>query len=131
MSIVPGQSVYISSPTFNTVSPPSYDAVATTITLMQQTIDGTIIASSSSGNFMVYSVALAPYDPFAILSGQVGQTTLVTDPGAVQVYVDGSTQMLNSTPLVVGSTLRFYGLVFDDNATLRMDCSQINDGVPE
>jgi hypothetical protein len=131
MSIVPGQSVYISSPTFNTVSPPSYDAVATTITLMPQTIDGTIVASSSSGNFVVYSVALAPYDLFAILAGQVGQTTLVTDPGAVQVYVDGSTQMLNSTPLAVGSTLRFYGLVFDDNATLRMDCSQINDGVPE
>ena len=27
------------------------------------------------------------------------------------------------------NTLRFYGLVFNDNGTLRMDCGQVNDGV--
>ena len=37
--------------------------------------------------------------------------------------------MLNTQPLAAGSTLRFYGLVFNDNGTLRMDCAQINDGV--
>jgi len=31
--------------------------------------------------------------------------------------------------LAPGSTLRFYGLVFNDNGTLRMDCAQVNDGV--
>jgi hypothetical protein len=27
--------------------------------------------------------------------------------------------------------LRFYGLVLNDNGTLRMDCAQVNDGVAE
>jgi hypothetical protein len=31
----------------------------------------------------------------------------------------------------VGDVLRFNGLVFNDNGTLRMDCAQVNDGVPE
>jgi hypothetical protein len=47
------------------------------------------------------------------------------------VYADSSTQSLNTMPIVVGSVLRFYGLVFNDSGTLRMDCAQINDGVPE
>jgi len=54
---------------------------------------------------------------------------LLNSPGAVEVYVDGNTQQLNFTPLAPGSTLRFYGLVFNDNGTLRMDCAQVNDGV--
>ena len=29
------------------------------------------------------------------------------------------------------NVVRFYGLVFNDNGTLRMDCAEINDGVPE
>jgi len=39
--------------------------------------------------------------------------------------------MLNSNALTVGNTLRFYGLIFNDNGTLRMDCAQVNDGVSE
>jgi hypothetical protein len=31
----------------------------------------------------------------------------------------------------VGSVVRFYGLVFNDNGMLRMDCAQVNDGVAE
>jgi hypothetical protein len=34
------------------------------------------------------------------------------------------------TEAAAGSTLRFYGLVFNDQGVLRMDCAQINDGVP-
>jgi len=49
----------------------------------------------------------------------------------VVVYVDSSVQMLNSTWLAVGNTLRFYGLVFNDNGTLKMDCAQIADGVTQ
>jgi hypothetical protein len=33
--------------------------------------------------------------------------------------------------LASGGTFRFYGLVFNDNGTLRMDCAQVNDGVDE
>jgi hypothetical protein len=37
--------------------------------------------------------------------------------------------MLNTQALAAGSTLRFNGLVFNDNGALRMDCAQVNDGV--
>jgi hypothetical protein len=62
---------------------------------------------------------------------QPGQTTLLTNPNQVVVYVDSNTLQLNTLPLGVGSVLRFNGLVFNDNGTLRMDCAQVNDGVPE
>ena len=62
---------------------------------------------------------------------QAGQTSLLQNPNTVVVYVDSSVQMLNSTSLAVGSTLRFYGLVFNDNGTLKMDCAQIADGVTQ
>jgi hypothetical protein len=45
--------------------------------------------------------------------------------------VDGNTQMLNTNPLAQGSLLRFNGLLFNDNGTLRMDCGKVNDGVAE
>jgi hypothetical protein len=61
---------------------------------------------------------------------QQGQASLLSNPSEVQVYVDTSTQLLNSQPLSSGGTFRFYGLVFNDNGTLRMDCAQVNDGVP-
>jgi hypothetical protein len=88
-----------------------------------------VVGSSNSGNFTVYSVALGSYDLFSNLATQPGQTTLLTDPDHVQVYVDSRTLMLNSSAPVTGSALRFYGLVFNDNGILRMDCAQISDGV--
>jgi hypothetical protein len=60
---------------------------------------------------------------------QQGQTTLLNNPSQVEVYVDSNTQMLNTQALAPGSILLFYGLVFNDNGTLRMDCAQVNDGV--
>jgi hypothetical protein len=90
----------------------------------------TWLASRISGNFTIYAVQLSDYDPFASLATQPAQATLLTQPDDVQVYVDSSTRMLNSDPVVVGSTLRFYGLVFNDQGVLRMDCAQISDGVP-
>jgi hypothetical protein len=39
--------------------------------------------------------------------------------------------MLNTRPLAQGSTLRFYGLVFNDNGRLKMDCTQITDGASQ
>jgi hypothetical protein len=126
-SMVPGQNVYIGTPAFVNRGP--YFAAATTITLMPQAIDGTVTGSSTLGNFTIYTVALAPYDLFASLASQPGQGSLLTQTGLIEVYVDSSTQMLNTSPVQPGSTLRFHGLVFDDNGTLRMDCSQVSDGV--
>jgi len=55
----------------------------------------------------------------------------VTAPNSVTVYVDTNTQLLNSGDIAVGSQLRFNGVIFYDNGTLRMDCAQVNDGVTE
>jgi hypothetical protein len=100
-----------------------------TVTLKPQVINGTISGTSSDGAFTIYTVELADYDLFPVLATQPGQTTVLNSPGEVRVYVDNDTVELNTQQLVVGNTLRFYGLVFNDNGTLRMDCAQINDGV--
>jgi hypothetical protein len=98
---------------------------------MPQTINGTVSAVGSDGAFTTYTVTLASYDLIPNLAVQPGQTTVLTDPSNVVVYVDSNTQTLNSTPLAAGSLLRFNGLLFNDNGTLRMDCGQVNDGVAE
>jgi hypothetical protein len=126
-NMVAGQNVDITSANFllggGTYTP------ANTITLVPQTINGTVVASQQSGSFVDYTVSLASYDLFPTLAVQQGQTTLLNDPSQVEVYIDNSTQQLNTQALAPGSTLRFYGLVFNDNGTLRMDCAQVNDGV--
>lgn len=38
---------------------------------------------------------------------------------------------LNSSTVSAGGLFRFYGLIFNDYGTLRMDCAQVRDGVPE
>lgn len=101
------------------------------ITLLPQTINGTVSSISNAGGFTAYTVTLASYDMFPNLAVQAGQTTLLTNPDTVVVYADSNTQMLNSGAIAVGSLERFYGLVFNDNGTLRMDCAQVTDGVPE
>jgi hypothetical protein len=128
-NVVPGQNVYVSSPTLQLMG--GTYTPANTITLMPQSIDATVAASSVSGSFTDYTVTLAPYDLFPTLAAQLGIPTLLSDPSQIEVYVDSNTQMLNSQPLGVGGTFRFYGLVFNDNGTLRMDCAQVNDGVSE
>ncbi|MGC1371789.1 MAG: DUF5666 domain-containing protein [Candidatus Sulfotelmatobacter sp.] len=126
-NIVPGQNVDITSGAL--VFTGGVYTPATTITLIPQTINGDVISSSESGNFTVYGVALAPYDLFPTLAAQPGQNVVLNSADQVEVYVDNSTQLINSPALVAGSTLRFYGLVFNDNGTLRMDCAQVTDGV--
>jgi hypothetical protein len=127
---VDGQNVYATTHALQLSIPPVF-VPATSITLIPQTIDGTVGAIGSEGGFTTYTVTLAPYDLFPALAVQPGQTTLLTDPNTVVVYADANTQMLNTSPLAVGSVVRFYGLVFNDNGALRMDCAQINDGVAE
>ena len=126
-NMVAGQNVDITSGVL-TLGGPTYTP-ANTITLIPQTIDGTVEGISTSGNFTVYTVSLASYDLFPQLAVQPGQTTLLTNPSEVQVYVDSNTQKLNTQAVGSGSTFRFYGLVFNDNGTLRMDCGQVSNGV--
>lgn len=126
-TMVAGQNLYLSSLKLIHTSNPYTEL--RTITLMPQTINGAVVASSTSGGFADYTVSLASYDLFPTLAVQQGQTTLLSNPSRVEVYVDSNTQLLNTQPLSVGSVLRFYGLVFNDNGTLRMDCAQVNDGL--
>jgi hypothetical protein len=126
-----GQNVSVSSPGIPSAG--SYDSV-TTLMLVPQTINGTVTPVSNSNGFTVYTVALASYD--MIPTGQQAtlnwwSTNKLNNPATVIVYADTNTQLLNSTPINPGSVLRFTGLIFDDNGTLRMDCGQILDGVPE
>jgi len=126
-NIVAGQNVDIDSAVLSFTG--GVYTPANTITLVPQTINGTVVASQQSGNFTDYTVSLASYDLFPTLAVQQGQTTLLNNPSQVEVYIDSSTQQLNTQALVPGNVLRFYGLVFNDNGTLRMDCAQVNDGV--
>ena len=127
-NMVAGQNVSIYSQAITDFYGGQYTA-PTTITLMPQTIDGSVRESSQEGNFTVYSVSLASYDLFPTLAAQPGQSSHLANPGEVEVYVDSNTQMLNTQALAAGGMLRFSGLVFNDNGTLRMDCAQVNDGV--
>jgi hypothetical protein len=127
-NMVAGQNIDVSTASNLTLAGPNYTP-ANTITLIPQAIDATVAGSSTSGDFTDYTVTLAPYDLFPALAVQQGQTTLLNNPSQVEVYVDSNTQMLNTQPLAAGGTLRFYGLVFNDNGTLRMDCAQVSDGV--
>jgi len=127
--MVPGQNMSVFSGVLTAYSGGETNA-ATTITLLPQVIDGTILGISASTNgFTDYTIQLANYDLFPDLAVQAGQATLLTNPGLVEVYVDSNTQMLNTHTLAEGNTQRFYGLVFNDNGTLRMDCAQVDDGV--
>lgn len=127
---VPGQNLLIASNASPVDGYPPLPLPIATMTLMPQTINGTVSAISTSGSFTVYTVNLAPYDVLTELASQTGEPTQ-TSPGTVVVYADSSTQMLNSSSVAVGGVFRFYGLLFNNSGTLRMDCSQLNDGVPE
>lgn len=126
-NMVDGQNVFFSTHASIANAPQSI----ATLTLLPQTIDGTVTAISNEGSFTTYTVTLAPYDLFPNLAVQPGQTTRLTSPATVVVYADGNTQMLTSGAVAVGSPYRFYGLVFNDQGALRMDCAQVNDGVAE
>jgi hypothetical protein len=129
-TMVPGQNVTVTTQATADMPDPLYFPL-TTMALRPQTINGTISAISNEGSFTKYTVTLAPYDLFPQFAVQPAQTTLLTNPNTVVVYVDSNTQMLNKSSAAAGSIFRFYGLVFNDNGTLRMDCVQINDGVTE
>lgn len=128
-NMVAGQNVFFTTHVLHATGGFPYTQ-ASTITLLPQTINGTVSNIATSGNFTTYTVSLAAYDLFPSLAVQGGQKTLLNNPATVVVYADNNTQLLNTTPIAAGAVLGFHGLVFNDNGTLRMDCEQINDGVP-
>ena len=131
-SVAPGQLVAATThDSLNVCLAENRYSSAATITLLPQTIDGTVEAVSGEGGFATYTIRLAPYDLFPVMGSQPNQVLPVANPDIVVVYADSNTQMLNTSPIAIGNVARFYGLVFNDNGTLRMDCAQINDGVAE
>ena len=108
--------------------------IPNTITLVPQTVNGTVTAVSNDAEFRVYTVTLAPYDLFPILQMYAFNLPFPhpADPTTIVVYADSSAKFLNSGGMVnVGSLLRFKGLVFFDNGTMRMDAAEVYDGVTE
>ena len=128
-NMIAGQNVSVASQVI--VTSGGTHTHATSITLMPQTINGTITGVSTSGGFTVYSVSLASYDLFPTLAVQPGQATALQNPSSVEVYVDSNTQMLNTIAIAPGNVLRFNGLIFNDSGTARMLSSQVHDGVAE
>jgi hypothetical protein len=117
-NIVNGQNIAVS---FGSNVFSAGGVVASTVTLMPQTIDGTVIGISTNGDFTVYQLALPSYDPIPVTNGAK----------AVTVYVESNAQMLTSSPVISGSVVRFNGLLFNDSGTLRMLAERVNDGAPE
>jgi hypothetical protein len=129
-NMVAGQNVSISSHATAISGGPTY-VPSTTVTLIPQTINGTVTGVATDGSFDTYTIQLAPYDLMPALAVQPGQTTRLTNPATVVVYADSNTRMQNATALESGNVLRFYGLLFNDHGTLKLDCAQVNDGVTE
>jgi hypothetical protein len=127
---IAGQNVFLSSQAMSQAGGYPYTSV-TTLTLLPQTINATVTGISASGSFQLYTVQLAPYDPIATLPAAQSGAANLTNPNTVVVYTNSDTQLLTTSSFAVGSVLRFYGLLFDDNGTLRMDYVQVNDGVAE
>jgi hypothetical protein len=103
---------------------------AAAITLMPQTINGTVSAVLSSSNgFAVYDVLIDTDDLIYNLQAQPGPFPRIDNPAEIVVYADSSTQMLGPSVITAGTAARFRGLLFDDNGVLRLDCGQILSGV--
>lgn len=124
-----GQNVYVSTHATELQNYPIYFP-ATTLTLIRQSINGTILGVDSAGGSATnYRVKLESYELIPVLAAQPGQGAVLTDPTEMNVYVDSHTRLRNTQPLALGSVARFNGLVFNDNGIVRMDCLQVDDGV--
>jgi len=116
-TLTPGQTVGV---TASAVSTTADTATASTVYLIPQTIGGTVAAITTSGSYTVYTLTLASGSAFGSLSG----ATTVT------VYTSTATAGLSTTPIVVGSTVRFNGLIFNSGGTFQMVSGVCPDGAP-
>lgn len=94
---------------------------ADAVTLMPQTLNGTVSSVTTSGAYTVYQVSLQAADPVVVASGK----------NTVTIYLNSATQMLNSGAIALGSIVRFNGLLFNDAGTFRMYAARVNDGVAD
>jgi hypothetical protein len=129
-NLLQGQNLSVSTP-----GTPNAQSIleASTVTLVPQTLNGTVTAVTNDGGFAVYTVTLAPYDLIPILQNFTSSAPPphITSPTIITVYADTNALFLNSGTIAAGSQIRFRGLIFDDNGTLRMDANTFYDGVTE
>ena len=123
-TMVPGQLVTITTHT-QTLNPGPVYLPATTVTLVPQTLNGTVTATGTEGQFQVSTLKLASYDLSPTLAVQAGQTVSLTQPNTVTIYMP-----LGQTAVVSGLA-RVTGLLFNDQGTLRMVASSSTAGVQE
>ena len=114
-TLIAGQNVAV-----ETSSVSGTTATAVTVTLLPQTVGGTVTAQTISGGFTIYTIALPAQSALAKLTGAT----------SVMVYVNSNTQMMNASAIMVGSTVRFNGLLFNDSGTLVLLAGACNDGPP-
>lgn len=82
-------------------------ATATAVNLIPQTIGGTVTAVTTAGNYTAYTLTLASGSAFGTLSGA---TTITVYTGTATAGPVGVTA---PPAIVVGSNVRFNGLVFN------------------
>lgn len=106
-TIIPGQNVAVEA---STLASTAATATAASVTLVPQTVSGVVSAITTSGGFSVYTVTLPAGSALGSLSGV----------SSVVVYSNTNTQFTTASQVIVGSTVRFNGLLFNDNGTLRL-----------
>lgn len=115
-TLMPGQQVAVT-----TSSMSGNSLVADSVTLVPQTVDGTVASVTTTGGVTVYTVTLTATSALAIASKQ---TT---------VYVYGGAQMqdMNSEQIASALPVRFHGLLFNDGGVLRLVALTSHDGAPQ
>jgi hypothetical protein len=118
-TLLGGQTVAVSSPSIPATGHP----LAAAVTLIPQTINGTVTAVFPSGGpYTGYDVKLAVYDPISLYDSSANAT--------VAVYTTSDTRILTSG-ISTGSVIRATGLLFANGTAINMACSQIDTGVTE
>jgi hypothetical protein len=115
-----GQNVAVGTSAISTTAD---TATAATVTLAPQTIDGTVASVGvAPGGMQIVTVTLPAQSALASLTGAT----------SVVVYTNGNTQLMNATAAlpVVGSNIRFNGLLFNNGGTLSLMAGGCNDFPP-
>jgi hypothetical protein len=114
-NLTPGQTVGVTASSVSGTT-----ATATNVFLVPQTLGGTVSAISTTGSYTVYTLALASGSAFSSLSGA----------STVTVYTSSATASANAAAIVVGSQVRFNGLVFSVGSGFSMVAGVCPDGAP-
>jgi hypothetical protein len=105
-NLVAGQTVAVIASTVSTAPPPS--ATAASVTLIPQTLGGTVTAISTVGGWTRYTLSLPSGSAFATLSG----ASTVTVYTSAATAPPPPTAVAGTPPIAVNSVVRFNGLVF-------------------